>query len=103
MESATVQRRRTSELFISSDTSRNYCDDLAACCPTVQWKTCGTTVIFLPYCPARMSRPLAPDSPGNAIVADEERLLANVTARASTVSEDGTPLLDYDREMIDLR
>ncbi len=50
-----------------------------------------------------MSRPLAPDSPGNDIVAEEERLLANVAARASTVTEDGTPLLDYDREMIDLR
>jgi DNA helicase-2/ATP-dependent DNA helicase PcrA len=50
-----------------------------------------------------MSRPLAPDSPGNDIVADEERLLANVSARGTTVTEDGAPLLDYDREMIDLR
>jgi DNA helicase II / ATP-dependent DNA helicase PcrA len=50
-----------------------------------------------------MSRPIPPDSPGNAIVAEEERLLANVAARATTVADDGTPLLDYDREMIDLR
>jgi DNA helicase-2/ATP-dependent DNA helicase PcrA len=50
-----------------------------------------------------MSEPLAPGSEAMTIVSEEERLLAQVSARAQMVDADGAPVHDYDRELIELR
>jgi DNA helicase-2/ATP-dependent DNA helicase PcrA len=50
-----------------------------------------------------MSRPVEPSTPAHSIVQEEERLLANVTSKVTSVDETGAPLADYDADMIELR
>src|SRR5678815_4171378 len=54
---------------------------------------------------AMQQREVQPGTPAAAIIEEEERLLAAVVARIVAPSEgaDSGPLMDYDRELIELR